>query len=149
MLYMDALVNCYTAVLLSLSMFTVLFKSETAQDGIMDSLGLAFVLNIDDLSSDLGFLGDVWDATKVGKFYAGLNLCMSADVEGAEEAGELIAIAEQLNRIPHMMYSLAQFSLMLLLPVAFVTPFFLQSSAEVDENLMKILHINMTQSFLE
>lgn len=95
-LYLDALVNSYTAVFLSLSMFTVLFKAEDAQSVIMDSLGLAFVLNIDDLSSDLGFLGDVWDPSRVGKFYAGLNSCISIeDAEDSEEAEETSALAKQ------------------------------------------------------
>jgi len=140
-LYLDALVNSYAAVFLSLSMFTVLFKAEDAQSVIMDSLGLAFVLNIDDLSSDLGFLGDVWTPSKVGKFYAGMAECMRIDdTEESDDVDEdHLNVAKQMNRIPQILYSVAQVMLMLMLPVALVTPFFLKSSAEVDENFKKLL----------
>merc|ERR1719277_1377728 len=102
----------------------------------MDSLGMCFVLNLDDLASDLGFLGDVWNCEKVGKFYAALK---SMEDPEAYSDGELKLnldslkhFSKELNRIPAIVYKVAQFMLMLLLPLAALSPFFLEASAEVD-----------------
>eukprot|EP00928_Gymnodinium_smaydae_P087696 TRINITY_DN71929_c0_g1_i1.p1 TRINITY_DN71929_c0_g1~~TRINITY_DN71929_c0_g1_i1.p1 ORF type:complete len:364 (-),score=55.53 TRINITY_DN71929_c0_g1_i1:256-1347(-) len=154
MLIADALVNSYAAVFLSVSMFTILFKEENAQGVIMDSLSLAFVLNIDDLSSDLGFLGDVWDAAKVGKFVHVLKHTTAAaavDPESQSSSGEdgdlnhsvaqmEHAIRERFIKVPVIIYSVTKVLLMLLLPFAMLSPFFVQTAAKLDPNLARLEH---------
>lgn len=72
-LVMDAVINCYVAICLCIAMFTVLYNEENAQGVVMDALALTFILSIDDIASDLGFLGGVWDPAKVGRFYDKLD----------------------------------------------------------------------------
>jgi len=69
MLVFDAFINCYGAILLSIAMFTVIYNEPDAQGVIMDALAIAFILSIDDIASQLGFLSNVWDSQKVGRFY--------------------------------------------------------------------------------
>lgn len=73
MLIVDAFVNSFASIALSLSLFVILFQEEDAQGVIFDAMSLAFLLKIDDLSSDFGFLGAVWDSDKVGAFYSDLE----------------------------------------------------------------------------
>lgn len=144
-LFFDAFINSSAAVLLSLSMFSVLFKEADAQGVIMDSLGLAFVLSLDDVASDLGFLGDVWNSSRVGRFYACLaqyNENTKGDDEDADsddEQMDFAAASKKLNRIPMFFYSTAQCFLMIMLPFALISPFCLMHSAEIDPSLKKLM----------
>mmetsp|Transcript_44567 Transcript_44567/g.105629 ORF Transcript_44567/g.105629 Transcript_44567/m.105629 type:complete len:410 (+) Transcript_44567:85-1314(+) len=72
-LILDAAINGYVAVVVSLVMFAVLYQESSALDVLLDALGLAFLQNIDDIASDFGFLGGVWDDKRVGLFYAALD----------------------------------------------------------------------------
>merc|ERR1712007_272425 len=68
-LVLDALINSWCAISLSICMFAILFKESNAKDVVFDALSLAFLLNVDDIASDFGFLGQVWDPAKVGRPY--------------------------------------------------------------------------------
>jgi hypothetical protein len=72
-LVVDAIVNCQLAVICSVAMFSLMMDQSTAQDVMLDALGIAFLLKIDDVNSELGFLGRVWDPLKVGTFYKQLQ----------------------------------------------------------------------------
>merc|ERR1712098_729962 len=72
-LLVDAIINCWCGVALSICMFSILFQEDNAKAVVMDALSLAFLQSIDDLTSDLGFLGPVWDSAKVGAFYGELR----------------------------------------------------------------------------
>lgn len=153
-LILDALVNSYAAVFLSVSMFTILFSEENAQGVIFDSLSLAFVLNIDDLSSDLGFLGDVWDANKIGKF---LNIMRRSEELFAydeespdDEALEVLAktALDNFIKIPLYIYSVTQYLLLSMLPFALCAPFFVHAKAAVDPNLRKLWYGEIFQNAL-
>lgn len=65
----DACINCFASVGLSIAMFAILFGETKSQDVIFDSLSVGFLLKICSLASDFSFLGSVWDPVKVGKFY--------------------------------------------------------------------------------
>jgi len=78
----DACINCFASVALSISMFAILFAESNAQDVIFDSLSVGFLLKICSLASDFSFLGTVWDPVKVGKFYHHLE-----DSGAFQEAG--------------------------------------------------------------
>eukprot|EP00927_Polykrikos_kofoidii_P005016 TRINITY_DN11996_c0_g2_i1.p1 TRINITY_DN11996_c0_g2~~TRINITY_DN11996_c0_g2_i1.p1 ORF type:complete len:342 (+),score=65.86 TRINITY_DN11996_c0_g2_i1:83-1108(+) len=141
MLVVDALVNTYAAVFLSLSMFTVLYGEQTAQAVVMDSLGMAFVMTIDDLASDFGFLNDVWDKEKFGQFYLGL---MDLEAKDAEESGSDSSldghVQKTILKCTFCIYTVGRIILMMLIPLVLISPFVIQSSAKFDSGLRDVLH---------
>lgn len=72
-LWVDAAVNCFCAVTCSWCMYSLLLSVNTPKDVMMDALGLVFLLRIDDISGEMGFLRGVWDDSKVGKLYEQLK----------------------------------------------------------------------------
>mmetsp|Transcript_24654 Transcript_24654/g.57246 ORF Transcript_24654/g.57246 Transcript_24654/m.57246 type:complete len:433 (+) Transcript_24654:127-1425(+) len=104
MLILDAIINGYVAVVVSMVMFVVLYQERRAIDVLLDSLSLAFLNNIDDIASDLGFLGGVWDDQRVGDFYAALGEegvyrdCNDPDPDDKEGVAKADNMMKQLTR---------------------------------------------------
>jgi len=68
-LNMDAVMNCVMLLVCGIAMALVLKLSDTPKDVVFDSLSLLFILKLDDIGSDLGFLdGEDWDAKEFGKW---------------------------------------------------------------------------------
>eukprot|EP00927_Polykrikos_kofoidii_P005018 TRINITY_DN11996_c0_g2_i4.p1 TRINITY_DN11996_c0_g2~~TRINITY_DN11996_c0_g2_i4.p1 ORF type:complete len:343 (+),score=64.60 TRINITY_DN11996_c0_g2_i4:83-1111(+) len=141
MLVVDALVNTYAAVFLSLSMFTVLYGEQTAQAVVMDSLGMAFVMTIDDLASDFGFLGDVWDKERLGQFYQGLMDLEAMDAEASGSDSSLdVKVQKTFLKCIFCIYTVGRIILMMLIPLVLISPFVIQSAAKFDSGLQNVLH---------
>jgi succinate dehydrogenase/fumarate reductase cytochrome b subunit len=141
MLVVDALVNTYAAVFLSISMFTVLYGEQTAQAVVMDSLGMAFVMSIDDLASDLGFLSDVWEKDRLGQFYQGLKDLEAMDAEECGSDSDLDAeVQKTFLKCTFCIYTVGRIILMMLIPLALISPFVIHSSAMFDAGLQDLMH---------
>jgi hypothetical protein len=66
-LWLGGLVNCWVVVWCALSMYLVTGGSRCPQDVILDSLGLVFLFNLDDISGALGFVDeDDWPGKRLG-----------------------------------------------------------------------------------
>mmetsp|Transcript_28307 Transcript_28307/g.65479 ORF Transcript_28307/g.65479 Transcript_28307/m.65479 type:complete len:399 (+) Transcript_28307:82-1278(+) len=157
MLIVDAWINGYVAVVVSAVMFVVLYQEERAINVLLDALSLAFLNNIDDIASDLGFLGGVWDDQRVGVFYDALDKegvfreCGDPDPndKGADRKGwlekdlpseddDLSSVVHKAHdvatntfaEIPHVLYFVTQAILVVLLFVAIPSPFLFASAAE-------------------
>jgi hypothetical protein len=149
-LILGALVKGWDAISLSLSMIIILFKEDTAQGVVFDSLAMAFLLNLDDIASDLGFLGMIWSEGKVGGLYhnlkndglfaeAGLGPVRKIDESDASDSDDddeddSALLTNPLVRIPACTYALAKNLLLFLIVVTFVAPILIKSEAVGFEN---------------
>lgn len=158
-LMVDAMVNGYCSILLSMSMFAILYQESQAKDILFDALSLTFVLSIDDIASELGFLGDVWSDEKMGVFYKALDdsgafqkagvpseeteklvaaaalprahsRAVSLDDEYDEEFSHLTCQERMLNKGPQAIYRCTKCVLMVLMVIAIPSPFFFASEAK-------------------
>mmetsp|Transcript_41819 Transcript_41819/g.75934 ORF Transcript_41819/g.75934 Transcript_41819/m.75934 type:complete len:402 (-) Transcript_41819:110-1315(-) len=160
MLLLDAWINGYVAVVVSAVMFVVLYQEERAINVLLDALSLAFLNNIDDIASDLGFLGGVWDDQRVGSFYDALDKegvfrdCGDPDPNDKEasdqkgwlerdmlseddDLGSVVhkagdAATNTFAHIPHVLYFITQSLLVLLLLFAIPSPFIFASKAKSE-----------------
>lgn len=96
-LWLDAGVNCFVAVVCSWCMYSLLLNEETPKAVMMDALGLAFLLRIDDISGEMNFLGGVWDPRKVGRLYEQLRDARLLDDSSDDECGDSQAASSEAD----------------------------------------------------
>jgi len=88
-LWLDVAVNCFVAVGCSMGMYALLMNEESPKDVMMDALGLVFLLRIDDVAGEIGFLGGVWDSRRVGQLYDQLRSAKIFDRCGCSDPRDL------------------------------------------------------------
>lgn len=65
-----AVVNCWVVFWCCLDMYMVVGASTSPQDLLMDSLGLIFLFNLDDIGGDMAFIDeDDWPALRIAWIY--------------------------------------------------------------------------------
>merc|ERR1712157_601813 len=65
-----AFINCWIVMWTCLDMFVVVGASKTPQDLLLDSLGLLFLYNLDDIGGELGFVNeDDWPGLRIAWIY--------------------------------------------------------------------------------
>jgi len=85
LLKVGAFMNGWVIFWLCLDTFLVLGASETVQDVLLDSLGLMFLYNLDDVGGDLGFVNpDDWPGMQLAWLYKNIHR-YAEELEDVEE----------------------------------------------------------------
>lgn len=152
MLTVDAMVNSFAAIFLSLSLFVILFQESDAQGVVMDAMSLAFLCKIDDLASDFSFLGDIWDSDKIGVLYDVLKKRGFFEKKIVQESDEEEGLAERAThkavearakareafwQVPFYIYQFTQVILFVILILATVAPLLFKMENVESVDMMK------------
>jgi len=151
LLKVGAFMNTWVIFWLCLDTFLVLGASETVQDVLLDSLGLMFLYNLDDIGGDLGFVNqDDWPGLQLAWLYKNIHK-FSEELDDVEELSPDICCSFFLDANRCVLTLLAT-----LLPVLFVfmpfqelipDPFFENLLARPDlEEVVKAIMKNMTHA---
>jgi len=94
-LFSGAFINCWTVLWCSLASYVVVGASETPKDVLLDSLGMLFLYNMDNIGSELGFVdADDWPGERLGWIFQEMvkkNWEPSSEPEGSVD-GELMQL---------------------------------------------------------
>jgi len=119
LLKVGAFMNMWVISWLCLDMFLVLGSSETVQDVLLDSLGLMFLYNLDDIGGDFGFVNqDDWPGLQLAWVFENIHN-YSEELDDVEEFNPDVCCSYFLDGGRIMLTLLAT-----MLPIVYVfTPF--------------------------
>jgi len=93
LLKVGAFMNGWVIFWLCLDMFLVLGSSETVQDVLLDSLGLMFLYNLDDIGGDFGLVNqDDWPGLQLAWLYKNIH-SYSAELDDVEFTPDVCVVA--------------------------------------------------------